>query len=103
MHSCHLCAKWEFAIALTLVRNNYFILSALLHQKIRLLVMLHLFPNVFYALLLIEGLNLDQNITSTNKTYFQVNKPNNQVISDHTTFPKKKLVLEVDEENKKPS
>lgn len=65
--------------------------------------MLHLFPNVFYALLLIEGLDLDQNINSTNKTCFQVNKPNNQVISDQTTFPKKKLVSEVDEENKKPS
>ena len=65
--------------------------------------MLHIFPNIFYALLLIEGLDLDQNINSTNKTYFQVNKPNNQVISDHTTFPKKKLVLGDDEENKKPS
>ena len=64
--------------------------------------MLHLFPNIFYALLLIEGLDLDQNINSTNKTYFQVNKPNNQVISDHTTFPKKKLILEVDEETRNP-
>ena len=61
--------------------------------------MLHLFPSAFYALLLIQGLDLDQNITSINK---QVNKPNNQVISDHTTFLRKKLDLEVDEENKKP-
>ena len=61
--------------------------------------MLHLFPNVFYTLLFIKGIDLDQNITSINK---QVNKPGNQVISDHTTFLRKKLDLEVDEENKKP-
>ena len=42
---------------------------------------------------------LNRNITSTNKTYIQVNKSNNQVISDHTTFLKYPNV-EVYEENK---
>ena len=64
--------------------------------------MLHLFPNVFYALLLIEELDLDQNISSTNKTYFQINKPNNQVISDHTTFPKKNLFQKLMEKTRNP-
>ena len=40
----------------------------------------------FYALVLTKELGFDQNKTSINKTYIQVNKPNNQVISDHTTF-----------------
>ena len=40
----------------------------------------------FYALVLTKELGFDQNKTSINKTYVQVNKPNNQVISDHTTF-----------------
>ena len=40
-------------------------------------------------------------MTTTNRTYLQVNKTNNQVISDQTTFLKSKFDLEVDEENKK--
>ena len=40
-----------------------------------------------------KELGLVQNITSTNKTYIQVNKTNNQVISDQTRFRK-------DEENR---
>ena len=47
-------------------------------------------------------LDLVQNISSINKTYFQASKSNNQVISDHTIFLKNKFEIEVDEENKKP-
>ena len=54
----------------------------------------------FYTLVLIKELGLDQNTTSINKTYIQVNKAINQIISDHTTFLKKEN-LEVNEENKK--
>ena len=41
-----------------------------------------------------KELGLVQNITSTNKTYIQVNKTNNQVISDQTRFLNKKCDLE---------
>ena len=44
---------------------------------------------------------LDLNITNLNKTYIQVNKPNNQVIFDHTAFLKNKFILEIDEEKTK--
>ena len=54
----------------------------------------------FYALILTKELGLDQNITSFNKTYVQVNKSNIQVIFDHTTLLKNKFNLEVSQENK---
>ena len=54
----------------------------------------------FYALIFTKELGLDQNITSFNKTYVQVNKSNIQVIFDHTTLLKNKFNLEVSQENK---
>lgn len=50
----------------------------------------------FYVLVLIRDFGLEQNTTSLNKNYIQVNKTINQVISDHTTFLKHKFILEVD-------
>ena len=44
---------------------------------------------LFYALSLIKELGLLQNSTSANKTYFQLNKTNNQVISDQNIFLEK--------------
>ena len=41
------------------------------------------------------------NTTSINKTYVHLNKTNNQVIFDHTTFLKSKFNSEVDGEKKK--
>ena len=54
----------------------------------------------FYALILTKELGSDQNITSFNKTYVQVNKSNIQVIFDHTTLLKNKFNLEASQENK---
>ena len=51
----------------------------------------------------LNNINLSKrrtNTTRTNKTYIQVNKINNQVFSDYTTFLKSKFSLEIDEENK---
>ena len=45
-------------------------------------------------------LGLDQNTTSTKRTYIQVNKANNRAISDQTTFFKSKFDLQVNLENK---
>ena len=64
------------------------------------MIMLHLFVN---GSMLIKELGLDQNTTSTNKTYIKVNKTNNHVISDHTTFFKSKFNLKVKKENRKVS
>ena len=44
---------------------------------------------------------LDQDTSNINKTYIQVNKTNNQVICDHTTFLKNTFNAEVDEETNK--
>lgn len=41
------------------------------------MIMLHLFADN-YALLLLKELGLEQNRTSINQTYIQVNKTNNQ-------------------------
>ena len=47
----------------------------------------------FFALVLTKRLGLNQNITSTNKIYFQINnKNNNYVISDNTIFLKINLI-----------
>ena len=54
-----------------------------------------------FALVPIKELCLDQNTSSTNKTYIQVNITVNHVISDHTAFLRNKFNLEVNEENKK--
>lgn len=54
-----------------------------------------------YALVLAKGLGLDQNTNSTNKTYIQVIKTNNQIIFVRTTFLRSKFNLEVNEENNK--
>ena len=45
--------------------------------------------------------DLDYNTTSINKTYIQVNKTNNHVIFDHTTFLKDQFNLEVDEKKER--
>lgn len=56
----------------------------------------------FFALVLTKRYGLNQNITSTNKIYFQINnKNNNYVISDNTIFLKNEFDLKVNEENKK--
>ena len=57
----------------------------------------------FYALFLIRELGLDDNNTGTNKTFIQVHKTNNQVVSGHTKFLRNKLNVVVYEENKKLS
>ena len=44
---------------------------------------------------------MHHNISSTNKTYFPVQKTNNQVIFGHTTFLRNKFNLGVDEKKKK--
>ena len=57
------------------------------------------------SLLLLQWLKLmvglDQDTSNINKTYIQVNKTNNQVICDHTTFLKNTFNAEVDEESNK--
>ena len=55
----------------------------------------------FFPFVLINKLGLDQNTISASKTYIQVNKTNNQVISNLILFVKNKFSLEVDGENKK--
>ena len=57
----------------------------------------------FNALVFVKNLRLDQNITSLNKIYVQVDKTNIQVISDHTTLTKNKFNSKVSEENKELS
>ena len=57
--------------------------------------MLHLFVK---DSMLIKELGLDQNTTSTNKTYIQVSKTNNHITSSHTTFLKSKFNLKVKKE-----
>ena len=54
----------------------------------------------FFPFVVINKLGLDQNTISASKTYIQVNKTNNQVISNLILFVKNKFSLEVDGENK---
>ena len=56
---------------------------------------------LFFALVLIKELVLNNNKTGTNKNYISVHKTNNQVISGHITILRNKFNLVVDEENKK--
>ena len=74
-------------------------ISLLLAQYIKLMVMLHYLPT-FLCSCPDKRIGSDQNTTSINKAYVQVNRHNNQVIRDHTAFLKNKFNLEVDAENK---
>ena len=70
-------------------------------QLIKLMVMLHLFAIVF-MLCPYKRCGFRSKCNKL-KTYIEVNKSNNQVISDHTIFPINKFHLEIDEDyNKLP-
>lgn len=47
---------------------------------------------LFYGFVFIKKLGLDQNATIKSETYMQLIKLNNQVISDHPTILKNKLI-----------
>ena len=68
-----------------------FIASLLLLQQIKANGNIAFAYQPFYTLVLINELDLDQNTTSTNNSYTQVTKTNNQVTSDPSTFLKNNL------------